>query len=25
VARLDLGVQPWSVVFIDLEKGGKVR
>jgi uncharacterized protein len=25
VARLDLGVKPWSVVFIDLEKGGKVR
>jgi uncharacterized protein len=25
VARLDLGVQPWSVEFIDLEKGGKVR
>lgn len=25
VARLDLGVRPWSVEFVDLEKGGRVR
>ena len=25
VARLDLAVRPWSVEFIDLEKGGRVR
>jgi uncharacterized protein len=25
VARLDLGVKPWSVVFIDLEKERRVR
>ena len=25
VARLDLGVKPWNVVFIDLEKGRRVR
>jgi putative phosphoesterase len=25
VARLDLGVRPWRVEFLDLEKGGRVK
>jgi hypothetical protein len=25
VARLDVGVRPWSVEFVDLEKGGRVK
>jgi uncharacterized protein len=25
VARLDLGVKPWRVEFVDLEKGGRVK